>query len=99
MGEGRGHAARARAMVERLRDRHKLVLFSSADGLSFLDNVFGEDPEIAVHEIPGVVFHYTGKRIDYAKTIRLGLSFWASAGKNARALLPLIDRHRPNLAI
>lgn len=99
MGEGRGHAARARAMVEQLRDRHKIVLFSSADGLAFLDKVFGDDPEIDVHEIPGLVFHYTAKRIDYAKTIRLGLAFWASAGREARKLLRLFNEHQPDLAI
>lgn len=86
-------------MVERLRDRHRLVLFSSADGLEFLQKVFGDDPEIAVHEIPGIVFHYTSKRIDYAKTIRLGAAFWASAGREARKLLPLFDELKPDLAI
>lgn len=86
-------------MVEELRERHRVVLFSSADGLEFLNKVFGNDPEIEVHEIPGIIFLYTDRKIDYVKTVRHGLSFWLSAGREARKLLRLFDEYQPSLAI
>ncbi|TWT40821.1 glycosyltransferase family protein [Botrimarina hoheduenensis] len=99
MGEGRGHAARARAMVERLRDRHRVVLFSSADGYEFLESVFGNDPEIDLHAVPGLVFHYTEGKLDQAKTIREGAAFWLNANRSAQDLLPLFRSELPALAI
>ena len=99
MGEGRGHAARARAMVERLRGEHRIVLFTSHDALAFLQREYDGDPEIDVYEIPGIVFHYTEKRIDLIKTIRLGLTLWASAGSHAGRLRSHFERDMPDLLI
>lgn len=99
MGEGRGHAARARAMIERLRDRHRLVLFTSHDALRFLRSEYDDDPEVEVHELPGLVFHYSNDKLDLWKTISEGLKFWAAAGKNAKALAPHFDRLHPDLVV
>ncbi|TWU00379.1 MurG-like transferase [Botrimarina colliarenosi] len=99
MGEGRGHAARARAVVERLRDRHRVVLFTSHDALSFLKKHYDADPEVDVREIPGLKFHYTPAGIDNLKTIRLGLAFWASMGRYTRRLDKVIESERPDLVI
>ena len=59
MGEGRGHAARARAMIERLRNRHRIILYSSFDGYEFLTAHYAEDPQIEVREISGLKFYYS----------------------------------------
>ncbi|MEO0531786.1 MAG: glycosyltransferase family protein [Planctomycetota bacterium] len=99
MGEGRGHAARARAIVERLRDRHRLVLFTSHDALAFLRKQYDADPDVEVREIPGLVFHYTPQGIDNVKTIRLGLAFWASMRRYTRRLDAAITDERPDLVI
>lgn len=99
MGEGRGHAARARAVVERLRDRHRVVLFSSFDALEFLSAEYANDSEIEVRPIPGLKFHYTNGKIDNVKTIRLGGAFWAALGKHVRDLAATIRVERPDLVI
>ena len=99
MGEGRGHAARARAVVERLRDRHRVVLFSSFDALEFRSAEYADDPEIEVRAIPGLKFHYTQGKIDNLKTIRLGGAFWAALGKHVRDLAATIRVERPDLVI
>ncbi|MCL4190878.1 MAG: hypothetical protein KJZ87_03965 [Thermoguttaceae bacterium] len=36
-GEGRGHAARVRALVERFKHRHEIAIFTSDDAFDFLD--------------------------------------------------------------
>lgn len=99
MGEGRGHAARARAMVERLRGEHRVVLFTSHDALAFLRREYDDDPEVEVHETPGLVFHYSEGKLDLWKTIREGLSLWASAGRHARRLEEHFERERPALLV
>ncbi len=99
MGEGRGHAARARAVAQRLRDRHRLVLFTSHDALKFLQTQFADDPEVEVREIPGLKFHYTAGGIDNVKTIRLGLGFWLSMGRLGRRLDAAVEAEQPELVI
>jgi len=99
MGEGRGHAARARAVVERLRGRHRVVLFTSHDALEFLAKEYAGDTEVEVREIPGLKFHYTTSGIDNLKTIRLGLAFWASMRRHTNKLEEAIVAERPDLVI
>lgn len=99
MGEGRGHAARARAVVERLRDRHRVVLFTSHDALEFLAKEYTGDPEVEVREIPGLKFHYTAAGIDNVKTVREGLAFWASLGRHTRRVEEWVRAENPALAI
>lgn len=99
MGEGRGHAARASAVVERLRERHRIVLFTSHDALEFLRKQYDGDPEVEIREIPGLKFHYTAGGIDNVKTIRLGLGFWLSMGRYGRRLDAAVTAERPDLVI
>lgn len=99
MGEGRGHAARARAVVERLRERHRVVLFTSHDALDFLSAVYGGDAEVEVREIPGLRFHYTASGIDNLQTVREGLGFWASLGRFTRRLERAVALERPDLVV
>lgn len=99
MGEGRGHAARARAVVERLRTRHRVVLFTSHDALEFLCKQYDSDPQVEVREIPGLKFHYTSGGIDNLKTIRLGLGFWLSMGRYGRRLDDAVETEKPDLVI
>lgn len=99
MGEGRGHAARARAMVEHLRGNHRLVLYASFDALEFLENAYGNDPEVEVRPTQGLKFHYTEGKLDLSKTIRLGLSLWWNMPKTVNRLAVDIERERPDLVI
>lgn len=99
MGEGRGHAARARAMVESLRGRHRVVLFTSHDALAFLRDQYDADPEVEVREIPGLVFHYSDGKLDNGKTIREGLSFYTGRGRNVAALATTFRSEKPDLVV
>ncbi|RLS76913.1 MAG: teichoic acid biosynthesis protein [Planctomycetota bacterium] len=86
-GEGRGHATRIATLLERLEDEHDVLVYTSADALEFLRRRFdGHHPRVRVEEIPGIVFQYTGGRLDVMRSIAAGLDY------QARQLGPLVDR-------
>lgn len=99
MGEGRGHAARARAMVEQLRNRHRVILYTSYDALSFLRGVYGASEGIEVREIEGLKFHYSDQKLRLTKTIAHGFSLWRRQTDVLNALRPEFDRERPDLLV
>jgi uncharacterized protein (TIGR00661 family) len=84
-GEGRGHATRIATLAERLRHHHELLIFTSADALEFLSRRFADDAKIRVVGIPGIVFQYSGGRLDVTRSIATGLDY------QARQLGPLVD--------
>ena len=86
-GEGRGHATRVGSLVDRLEADHEILIWTSADALDFLRQRFAaRHPLVRVEEIPGVVFEYSGGRLDVMKSIAAGLDY------QARQLGPLVDR-------
>lgn len=86
-GEGRGHATRIATLIEHLERRHDIRVYSSDDGLRFLRHRFGTGhPRVSVQEIPGIVFQYSGGRLDVPRSIRAGFEY------QARQLGPLVDR-------
>jgi len=97
-GEGRGHAARARTIVEHLPD-HEFVLFTSGDAYAFLAPLYECDPRVKVRTVPGLVFHYTGGRIDLLKTIRRGLAYKVGLKELLDDLYRQFDRDQPSLVI
>lgn len=99
MGEGRGHAARARAIVEALRHRHQIVIYTSHDALSFLSSLYPNDPSVQVRPIDGLKFHYKQGRLDLRQTIRAGFAIWSKLSSHLAPLLDDIDREHPDLVI
>lgn len=99
MGEGRGHAARARAMVEALRCRHRIVLYTSHDALAFLSPLYADSGDIEVRPIEGLRFHYKQGRLDIRRTINAGLKVWRNLDTLVKPLVDDIDRDRPDLVI
>ncbi len=86
-------------MIEALRSRHRLVLFTSHDALAFLDDQYRDDPQIEIREIPGLKFHYTGGKLDNGKTIREGLALWWNRSREVKKLLADFDRDNPDLLV
>ncbi|TWT31252.1 hypothetical protein KOR34_46280 [Posidoniimonas corsicana] len=99
MGEGRGHAARARSMVERLRSRHRLVLYSSFDALEFLRGAYQHDPDVEVRETEGIKFHYSEGKLDLLKTISSGLTTWWNMRSTVNRLVKDFHRDTPDLVV
>jgi uncharacterized protein (TIGR00661 family) len=86
-GEGRGHATRIGTLIEALEHDHRLLVYTSDDAYRFLAQRFSVGhPRVTIQEIPGIVFQYTGGRLDVMRSIRAGFEF------RARQLGPLVDR-------
>lgn len=97
-GEGRGHATRARALVEALRQEHQIHLFASGDAFTLLQNVFFET-EIRLHSIPCLRFHYRQHRLSYLKSAKESISYLWNLSSLIQRLEEQIIQHQPDLVI
>lgn len=100
-GEGRGHAVRARVIVEQLRKRHRIVLYASRDAYHFLAPKYAaSEDNVAVREISGLHFSYSSDgRLDLAKTAWAGTGFLRKLTGIVSRLSDDIRREKPALAI
>lgn len=86
-GEGRGHATRVATLLEHLAADHEILVYTWADALGFLRHRFPPGRGgVEVREIPGLVFQYTGGRLDVFRSVSSGLDY------QARVLGPLVER-------
>ena len=98
-GEGRGHATRARALVEELRDEHQVHLFASGDAYGLLRDVF-EGTEVRLTQIPCLRFCYTRRhRLSYLRTAKEALGYLFRLPSLIRTFEDQINEHRPDLVI
>lgn len=99
MGEGRGHAARARTLTEALRTRHRIVLYAGGDAYRFLAPLY-EGSEVEVREIPTLRFSYgSSGRVDWVATGRGIVSFLSGMRSDVKRLADDLHRERPDLVI
>lgn len=98
-GEGRGHAARARTIVEALRDRHEFTLFSYGMAYDFLAGAYRESSDVEVRRIPGMEFRYTGQQLDYFKSVLGAIPFMLNQRKPVDDLATAIRRERVDLVV
>lgn len=98
-GEGRGHATRARTLIEALRHQHELVIFAPDLAYDLLEPVY-RDTEITVERIPGLKFSYNRKgRVRILGTLLSNTDYIARMQQRAAAMMPMFDKHRPDLVI
>lgn len=99
-GEGRGHAARVRTVVDHLRHEHHLVLFAPEQAYEFLAPRYPAGTSgVEIRRIPGLRFHYTGGRLDLCKSIATGVRYLFHMQELVRDLTQAIDREQPDLVI
>lgn len=99
-GEGRGHAARVRALAEELRGEHQLVLLAPDQAHDFLASSFPPGSYgIELRRIPGLRFHYTRGRLDLTKTMLHAAAYRARLPRLVGELREIIRGWRPDLAI
>lgn len=73
-GEGRGHAARAMTLLERLGGRHDFLVASTDEALALLVGRAGTARSaVRFLDLPGIRFKYVGGRIDVSRSISAGL--------------------------
>lgn len=98
-GEGRGHATRARAVVEALRPRHRVTLFTSDCALDLLGPLY-DGTDVRVVSIPGLHFTYNRSgQVDLLGTVAGAARFRLKVDGYAQAMLPEFERGRPDLVI
>jgi uncharacterized protein (TIGR00661 family) len=99
-GEGRGHATRAKTLVDYLKDEHRIILFAPADAYAFLAPIYVDDPAITVRKIPGVIFHYVDQKLDLSQSILEGLKYFRKTlYDSVNELSVMIDSEKPDLII
>lgn len=98
-GEGRGHAARARVLVELLRQRHRIIVYAYGAGLEMLAPLY-ENTEVDVRAIPGMRFVYDRNGTLNRPLSLLGaVPFLSHMGMRAAALAREIERLGVDLVI
>lgn len=97
-GEGRGHAARAKAIVDQLRQRHRVRLYTSHDAYSFLKPAYA-GTGVEVVEIPGLVFHYSNHRLDFPRTLREAAGYLRRMPSLVDRLARELKHHRADLVV
>lgn len=98
-GEGRGHATRARALVEGLEAGHQLTLFAPGDAYAFLQPLYAGS-RVRVERLPGLRFAYDARhRLRYLGTLRLVASYLKALPATVAWLSGMMRRERPDLVI
>lgn len=98
-GEGRGHATRARAVVESLRHEHEITLFASGEAWRFLAPLY-RDTRVRVHRIGGLRFHYNAaRRLNFSRTGAEAIRFLRRLPMLVGMLGRFLERERPDLVV
>ncbi len=99
-GEGRGHAARVRAVVEQLKGEHQFVLFAPDQAYEFLAPRYpAGTSNVDVRRIPCLRFHYSNGRLDFSKTAWQAAGYLWRLGGLVRQLRRAIDDEGPDLIL
>lgn len=98
-GEGRGHATRALALVDRLRRRHDVRVFAPGDAHELLAPACRER-DVPVTRIPGISHAYDGRgRLDTLRTALGGARYAGRLPGTLRRLERIFERERPDLVV
>jgi uncharacterized protein (TIGR00661 family) len=98
-GEGRGHATRARALVEALRGNHQITLFAADCAYRLLEPIY-RGTDVRLLEIPGLRFCYSRPgRVDLLGTLAGAVRYRMSSARYVRSVLPEFERAKPDLVI
>jgi uncharacterized protein (TIGR00661 family) len=98
-GEGRGHATRVRAVVEHLREQHRITLFAPADAFDFLAPLYATS-EVRVRAIPGLRFHYDqAGRLDYRRTAQGAASYVRALPRLIKGIQRELEREPVDLVV
>lgn len=98
-GEGRGHATRARTLVEGLRGNHKVVVFAPDLAHALLEPIY-RGTDVRVERIAGLQFAYNKHgRVRLGGTLATNLSYLRVMSERVNELLPHFERDKPDLVL
>lgn len=97
-GEGRGHAIRAGVIIDELRKRHRVVVFTYDEAYKRLSaQLAGTD--VPVIRIPGLGLHYHGTRMAFGRTFGHGMRYLWGLRTLLNDLQARFERDRPDLVV
>jgi uncharacterized protein (TIGR00661 family) len=98
-GDGRGHATRVRALAERLRERHSLVIHSSGQGYEFLARTYSGS-DVQVRQIAGLRFGYGASgNVRIGRTLIGALEYMRRLPELVAVLQSSLAEEQPDLVI
>ena len=98
-GEGRGHATRARTVIEALRREHRLTVYAYHHAREVLGPIY-RSTDVTVRSIPGLRFRYgSSGRLDYLRTAASALPFLFRLGHFVDRVRRDMDADAPSMAI
>lgn len=98
-GEGRGHATRARTIIEGLRQNHKIIVYAPGHAYDLLSPIY-KGTDVLIHDLPGLLFHYnSNKKLDYIKTGIKSLNYLVNLPALIKSLQTEILKEQPDLVI
>lgn len=98
-GEGRGHASRARVLIDRLRVRHRVVVHCYGDAEAILAPLY-RGTDVLVRSIPGLRFAYDQQgRLQHGLSLVRALPFLWQLREETRHLARLLAADRADLAL
>jgi len=99
-GEGRGHASRARCIIDDLHSLHDITVYAPGHAYDMLEPLYRTSRSVKVIRIPGLMFHYNErKRLDYGITALKAIDYYIRSSKLVKDLCRDIDREKPELII
>lgn len=99
-GEGRGHAMRARTLVEELKSEHRIFLYAPHHAHDILAPVYRDGAAVELRRLPGLRFHYsTARRLDYLRTGWGSLGYLARLADAVRRMTSDLSEEQPDLAV
>ena len=97
-GEGRGHATRARTVIEHLRRFHDVTVFAPEKAWDMLSRAWSATT-VPVHRIPGLMFHYRGSKLSRRRTTVGTFKYLAGLPSLIKKLHGAIERQQPDLVL
>lgn len=98
-GEGRGHAARALALIEQLHERYRVVVYSYGQALSLLKSACAS-LDVEVRTLPPLEFSYTSQRtLSYSRTFFNNVGYLRDLSDIFSRVQREMERCRPDLII
>ena len=99
-GEGRGHAARARTLIEALRPRHQIVVWTFGDAFAFLEPYARATDGVEIREIPGLSFRYDRNgRLAYGRSVWHGARSLPQLMQTVRTMSSALRRECADLVL
>ena len=98
-GEGRGHATRARTVIDELRSEHAITVYTYGQGAELLGPIY-RGTDVEVRELPGLRFSYSQDgSLDYMRTGMSTLPFLRALPEHVAGVCKQLERAAPALVI